>query len=141
MSHRKVKKKREVKMDFGKYATVDNVTYEFEKDPEMKWVFRPVTTADEIEMQRWIAKKSKADEAPSMLEVAHKQLSIVSQSAVIPGCGLENGGSRVQFEELLNAMPLEMMGELWQALGEVSPLWGPPRPAASRPATNQMSEV
>jgi len=119
-------------MNFGKYAVVDNVTYNFQEEPDFTWTFRPATVADEIEMQRWIADRTNKGEAPTWAEIAHKQISMVSVSANIPDAGLENGGSRNQFEELVKQLPIEMLGELWQALGEVNPLWGPPRPRRSQ---------
>lgn len=115
-------------MDFGKYAVIDNVTYNFEKEPELWWKFRPATVADEMEMQRWISNGSKQNIQPTWVDVAYKQIAMVSVATNIPGAGLEEGGSAIQFEELLKSAPIEMFGELWAALGDVNPLWGPPRP-------------
>lgn len=115
-------------VDFGKYAVLDNPEYTFRRDESLKWKFRPTTAEDEIEIQRWIQEQADKKIEPTWVEIAMKQLSIMSVSTNIPGAGLEEGGSRVQFEELLRQIPLDMFGELWIALGEINPLWGPPRP-------------
>jgi hypothetical protein len=125
-------------VDFGKYAVVDNVKYSFQLAPEMWWEFRPATVGDEMEMQRWIAVATKREAAPTWIEVAHKQIAIVSVKTNIVDAGLEEGGSTAKFEELLRQMPIEMLGELWTALGDVNPLWGPPRPRT--PAPNETAE-
>jgi len=120
-------------MLFGKYAVVDNVKHNFEEEPEWFWEFRPASVADELEVQRWLQKESKKEFKPGWLDMAVKQIALCSVKTNIPEAGLEEGGKLTQFEELLKQMPMDMLSELWVALGEVNPLWGPPRPQKSDP--------
>lgn len=124
-------------MDFGNYAVIDSVKHPFEKEPDWFWKFRPATVGDEMEMQRWINANAKRESPPTWIEVAVKQIALTSEATNIPGAQLEDGGKVVQFEELCKIMPIDMLGELWTALGEVNPLWGPPRP----PESSETSEA
>jgi len=120
-------------MLFGNYAIVDNVPYTFEKEPTWAWEFRPATVADELELQRWLQREGRQEIKPTWIDIAIQQIALLSVKTTLPGAGLEAGGSPAQFEQLLKQMPTDMMGELWVALGERNPLWGPPRPPQSDP--------
>ena len=128
-------------IQFGKYAVIDPVVYNFKDEPEMWLKFRPVTVADVLEYQRWLQKRYDAKDDPQWIEVAVQEVSTCAVATNIPGAGLEGGGSKAQFEELLMTMPPAMLSELWVKVAEVNPLWGPPRPQASQPTSEAESSA
>jgi len=127
-------------MLFGNYAVLDSVKHTFEKEPDWYWEFRPATVNDELDLARWMQIRNKKEFKPTMLEIAIKQVGMVSTKTNIPGAGLEKGGSAEQFEELLKQMPTDLMWEIWEALGAVNPLWGPPRPQQPETETENPTE-
>lgn len=112
-------------MNFGKYAILSKSRHTFEKESEWYWDFRPVSSGDELELLRFLSQNENA----TWIEIAWKELSLSFGGTNIPG---EDGkpilGEKAtpeQVYEVVKKMPMEMVVELWKALGEVHPLWGP----------------
>jgi hypothetical protein len=113
---------------FGKYAILSNSRHVMEKEPEWWWDFRPTTSRDELELLRFLENTPDA----SWIDVAWKELSLSFGGTNITD---ENGqpilppdATPDQVMGVLKEMPLEMVVEIWKALGEVHPLWGPKLP-------------
>jgi hypothetical protein len=115
-------------MNFGKYAVLDNLVYQFEKEPDWHWTFRPVSTADMLAYQRFHAQFSERERVPEWTEIAIEEIALSSASTDIPDTNLGKGGTVDDFRKLLLEMPPAMVGELWSYVGEVTPFMGPPRP-------------
>lgn len=127
-------------VDFGKYAVIDPVTYNFQDEPDFWWKIKPITSADEMDLQRWRLQRNKANNPITWIEGAIREISLCAHSTNLPGAGLEDGGSVSQFEELIKQMPPSMLGEIWVAVGEANPLWGPPRPPSQQQTSPEEQE-
>jgi len=132
-------------MFFGKYAVLDSPTYYFEKEPDWYWKFRPATSVDAIAKARWYDDKSvpATDEngepiklLPIWFERAIHELAVLFDGTNIPldpEKPVEDGGkpildpkaSLTEREKVIGGMPPDMLGELWVALGDAVPFWGP----------------
>ena len=113
-------------MNFGKYAILDKSTHTFELMPEWSWTFKPTNSEDELAIAKFITVQN-----PTWLEIAWRELALSFGSTTIPVSEtdpklvLEPGATVEQVEAVLKKMPLAMVQELWKALGEANPLWGP----------------
>lgn len=122
--------------DFGPYAILDNVTHHFEKKPEWTWTFKPVTSRDEYQMAKFMREHSRIVDGrfvpPDWITIAWRELAVTFGGTTIPGPDgnpiLHPDATVEQVEEVLKEMPLPMLKELWTALGEVNPTWGPAKP-------------
>mgnify|MGYP001056892004 CR=1 FL=1 len=132
-------------MKFGKYAVVQPVTYTFKEEPDWTWTFKPPTAKDELELQafvtqgRTITENGRTETRPvTPMEMTFEELALTFGSTTIPEYKQENGewvatdkpilkdnASPAAVKKVLSEMPTEMVLELWQALGEHVPNWGP----------------
>lgn len=126
-------------MNFGQYAVLEPFTYHFRKMPDWTWRFRAPTSGDELKMLQFMNRSQLQPErgltAPSWLEMAHREISLTFAGTLIPMIEaepVENGGKPLiaeglsveKIELILQAMPHEMIMEIWQAMGEHVPGWG-----------------
>jgi hypothetical protein len=132
-------------MKFGNYAILDDITYHFEKEPDWYWKFKAPTAKDELKLQRFLFRQrtrvkdgvQETMQATSM-EVVFRQLSLTFGGTNIPKYVKKEGewvetdqyilypdNSIEKIEEVLGEMPTNLVQELWNALGEHVPNWGP----------------
>lgn len=127
-------------MNFGNYALTEPVEYRFEKEPEWLWMIKPVTARDELEMSRFVALASKRETPLTWLESAIHEIAICFAGTNILGEDgepiLKENARITAVEDVLKDMPIEMVTELWRAVGEANPLWGPPKPRQAETDTS-----
>ena len=132
------------KHQFGKYAVIRPITYHFEKEPDWYWIFKPPTTRDELDLQKFMFQKrthrtaSGVEELPAtFMEVVMRQLALTFDGTNIPKYEeidgelqetgkpiLDKDASTEEVEAVLGEMPTDLTQELWKALGEHVPNWG-----------------
>ena len=125
-------------MNFGNYAIIDNVKHYLEKEPNWYWEVRPPTVKDEISLARFI----RNDDQPVgkfTIQIAAREVALTFASTNIPlddEKPVEDGGKPIlksgatveEIETVLETMPADMLFELWRAVGDAVPLWGPAKP-------------
>ncbi len=126
---------------FGQYAIVGNVEHRFKKDPQKTWTFRPSTSKDELHMTVFATTQNQSvvegvtlTRYPNRVEIMWREIALLTVSSNIPTQEIVQGVPPVYLPEkpkvsdveaLLAQMPNEMVTELWAALGESNPGWGP----------------
>ncbi len=127
-------------LNFGKYAILKPVEHTFEKEPGWKWHIKPVTTGEELAISQFLNTErvavlpdgSRIGRPATNLEVACREIALCFASTNIPGDNgepiLQAGASVDEIEAVLRQMPNEMVKELWDAVGEAIPGWGPMKP-------------
>ncbi len=135
------------KKNFGKYAIIDPVKHDFEKEPQWWWKIKPPTSGDELAMSKYLVQARvevgidgvRREYPPTNTEIMHRELALTFAGTNIPAEDdqpVEDGGepfikadmSIEQIEARLRQMPHEMCVELWYAVAEACPGWGPIRP-------------
>jgi len=131
-------------LQFGNYAIITPITYHFEKEPEWYWIFKPPTARNELDLQKFMFQKrtrrtaNGVEELPAtFMEVVMRQLALTFGGTNIPNYKevdgewipieepiLKEGDRPEKIEEVLGAMPTDLVQELWEALGEHVPNWG-----------------
>jgi hypothetical protein len=126
-------------MDFGQYTILENLEYEFQKMPDWYWIIKAPTSGDELTITRFInqgrvtagADGVSRDAPPSWLEVAYREIALTFAGTNIPisetndnPC-LKPNASVADVEKVLKAMPQEMVMEIWEAVRDHVPGWGP----------------
>ena len=132
-------------MKFGKYALISAYTYTLEEEPDWQWVFKPPTANDELQLQafmvqhRTITENGRTENIPAtVMEICLEELALTFGGTTIPKFKevdgewvatdspiLEENASKSQVKKVLGEMPTAMVLELWKALGEHVPNWGP----------------
>jgi hypothetical protein len=125
--------------NFGKYAVIDPVTHTFEKEPGWWWKIKAPTAADELAVSRVLSRDQTRVEADgtrttlltTTMEVALREVAVTFAGTNIPASEtdptpiLRTGASWEEVEAILKQMPREMLVEIWIAVGEAVPGWGP----------------
>ncbi|OHD20492.1 MAG: hypothetical protein A2Y38_06810 [Spirochaetes bacterium GWB1_59_5] len=133
----------ERKVNFGAYAILEPVKYQFAKMPEWYWVIEPPTSRDELQMAKFYnapqitigpAGTSRPG-LPTWIETAHREIALTFGGTNIPlaDVAVEDGGEPLvkvgmsvdEIEAILGAMPQEIVSEIWAAIGAIVPTWGP----------------
>lgn len=132
-------------MKFGNYAVIQPITYNFKKEPEWYWKFKPPTARDELKLQQFLFHRRTRvvdgvqEQLPATsMEVVFRQLALTFGGTNIPRYEHKDGewvmtdqpilqtdDSVEKIEAVLGEMPTELVWELWEALGEHVPNWGP----------------
>jgi hypothetical protein len=124
---------------FGKYAILSEVTHKFEKEPDWYWKIKPATSMDELQVAKLLstekftisADAERVNLRPTTLEIAVREIAVlfggtnIPTSETDPAPILKVGDSLDRIESVLLRMPREMVQEIWAALGECTPNWGP----------------
>lgn len=130
---------------FGKYAVIRPYTYNFELEPDWYWNFKPPTARDELDLQRFLFQKRTrtvagvSEQLPATsMEVVFQQLALTFGGTNIPTYKevegewqetetpiLQKNDDVEKIKKALGGMPTELVLELWEALGEHIPNWGP----------------
>lgn len=142
--------------DFGKYAIMDLVEHPFEKEPEWVWKIKPPTSGDELAMSKFLvqnrvevdASGTRREFPPTYTEIAYREIALCFGGTTIPkggksGKSIEDGGepvlnenARVELiEATLRKMPHAMVMEIWGAIADAVPGWGPQRPKGLKSPT------
>jgi len=138
-------------MNFGKYAILTSTRYTFEKEPTWYWEIKPVSSGMELERSKFLlhnrvvvdASGNRRELPPTWLEIAHREIALTFGGTNIPveDKPVEDGGkplveagtSTAEIEKVLRGMPQEMVWEIWTAVGQSYPEWGPANPNPTRP--------
>jgi hypothetical protein len=142
------------KKAFGKYAIVEPVKYSFKKEPDWYWLIKPPTAKDELAVSRILTTDRSKIEGdgtrttvlPTTLEVAIREVAVTFSGTNIrtsesdPTPILNQDASWEVVEAVLQEMPREMVIELWIAVGEAVPGWGPAK-RKPEPKTEQSEET
>ncbi len=129
-------------MDFGKYAIVENARYHLVNEPDWWWEFKPITAGDEVAMTIFIQKGRPEKDADGKVvyvplpyqSIAMREISLsfggtnIPQSANSDKPILTPSSTIDEIEAVLKQMPSELFKEIWGALGEAYPFWGPAKP-------------
>jgi hypothetical protein len=133
-------------MKFGNYAIVSEIKHEFTKEPDWWWIIKPPTGRDELEVSKLLSTdRTRMDEEgnrvsvmPTTLEIAIREISVTFGGTNIPTSEsdptpmLKKDASLAEVEQAVKEMPREMIFELWNAVGDAVPGWGPAKPKARK---------
>lgn len=132
-------------MNFGQYSVIDTPKYYLDKEPTWYWAFRPITSEDDLRLHRFVGEKNR-----TWLEVAWMELALAFGGTNIPAeegvpilgddLIIDPSDPEAKVTEkietvtsVLQAMPTQMVSELWSALGRANPLLGPVLPSTAPP--------
>ncbi len=142
--------------NFGNYAIIDNVEHHFEKEPEWVWKIKPPTSGDELAMSKFLVQNRveidpsgvRREFPPTYTEIAYREIALCFGGTTIPKGGkggkpVSEGGDPIlsdsarieQIEATLRRMPHEMVMEIWGAIADAVPGWGPQRPKGMKSPT------
>jgi hypothetical protein len=148
--------------DFGGYAIIDVVEHAFEKEPDWIWKIKPPNSGDELAMSKFLVQNrvevdssgTRREFPPTYTEIAYREIALCFGGTTIPrqgkkGKSVAEGGDPVlkddarveQIEAVLRKMPHEMVMEIWGAIADCIPTWGPQRPKASAKPTGSTSQT
>ena len=124
-------------MSFGKYAILTDVEHTFEKEPDWTWTIKPITMGAELAMAQFVARDrfvvfpdgARASRPITTQEISLREIALTFRSTNIPADNgdliLQNDASVDEVEAELMSMPPVMVLEIWKAVGEACPPWGP----------------
>ena len=132
-------------MNFGSYAILDNVKYVFKKEINWYWMIKPPTAADELAVIKLLTTDrtriefdgTRVSTLPNSLEIAVREIAVTFAGTNIPTSEtdptpiLSEKSTWDKVEAVVQQMPREMVMELWQAVGEAVPGWGPAKASKS----------
>jgi hypothetical protein len=115
--------------------------HQLEKEPGWSWTIKPPTANEDVEMARFM-NSGRVTAGPdgisrevvrTDIEVAIMEVVLTFGGTTIPADpGNPEGGpvlapdaSKADVEGVVRAMPTELLKELWGAVGEAVPGWGP----------------
>ncbi len=122
---------------YGSYAFISPVVYHFEREPEFTWTIKPITSGDELALSQFLSGDrivllpggARVSHPAVNLEVAHREIALSFAGTNILGDDdkpiLVAGATPEEIEAVLKKMPHEMVLELWVAVGDAVPSWGP----------------
>ena len=134
------KKESEKKINFGGYAVLEGIEYNFEKMPDLWWKIDPITSGMELARSKFLYHNrviegldgARYEQPPSPMEVAYREIALTfggtnmkfeDDSEVLP-----NDAGVFQVEAVLEKLPQEIVMELWKEIGRLFPKWGPVDP-------------
>ncbi len=147
--------------DFGRYAIIDVVEHHFEKEPDWVWKIKPPTSGDELAMSKFLVQNrveigpdgTRREFPPTYTEIAYREIALCFGGTSIPAGGkkgksLEDGGKPILddsakidlIEAVLRKMPHPMVMEIWGAIADAVPGWGPQRPKGMKSQTQESGE-
>ncbi len=123
---------------FEEYAVIDPILHKFEKKPEWTWTIKPPTGKEEVALARFMATGRVVMEGDkrivyswSPLEIAYREIALlfggtnVPKSAEDPDPILTEKSSVQEIERFLQSIPVDAVMEIWKAIGDAVPFWGP----------------
>jgi len=130
-------------INWGKYALISETKHNFKEEPEWWWAIKPVTSGMEIEYAKFL----NASENLIGIEIAHRQIALTFGRTNIPRGDkpdepiLKEGATVDQVETMLNAMPPDMVMEIWNAVGDAYPFWGPAKRIEQSLSEDELEEI
>lgn len=135
-----------MKATFGKYAIIDPVKHVFEQEPAWYWMIKPPDAAAELAVARVLVTDrsrletdgTRVSEVTTTLEIAIKEVAVtfggtnIPISETDPTPMIAEGASLAAVEAVVSRMPRAMVIEIWNAVGNACPGWGPAKPRAAR---------
>ncbi len=127
-------------MNFGKYAILKPVTINLKLEPEWTWSIKPITTGEELQLSQFLNTErvavlndgTRIGRPATNLEVACREIALSFAGTNIPGEDakpiLSKDATIDEVEAVLKSMPHDLVMELWEAVGEAVPTWGPAKP-------------
>ncbi len=129
-------------MNFGKYAILGSITHHFELEPEWTWTIKPITSGMELERSKFMLHNrvvadvngNRRELPPTWLEVAYREIALTFGGTNVPKDEdkstplLGTDAPIPEIEACLRQMPQEMVEEIWKAIGQAFPKWGPADP-------------
>lgn len=134
-------------MNFGNYALLTPVAHAFEKEPTWTWTFKPIDMGAELTMSQFVARDrfvifqdgARAPRPITTEEIAMREIALLFGGTTVPKDStkpvaeggepiLNDDATVVEIEAVLASMPPKMVSEIWKALGESCPPWGPALP-------------
>jgi len=124
-------------MKFGQYAILEDVVHTFEKEPGWTWTIKPVTMQADTAMAQFmsaertivLADGTRLLRPATTQDIAMREIALTFRSTTIPGDDgkpmLPEGASIAEIEAVLMQMPVALVNEIWRAVGEACPPWGP----------------
>lgn len=136
-----------MKNAFGKYAVIDAVTHNFEQEPDLWWKINPPTSGDELAISKYLvsgrvvtdADGERREYPPTSTEIMHREVALLFGGTNIPldpdkpvaegGAPYIDAKMAVEIiEAKIRDMPHKMVIEIWEAIADAVPGWGPMRP-------------
>jgi hypothetical protein len=126
-------------MNFGQYAILEPLEYFFKKEPEWTWLVKAPTSGDELLISRFLNQgkvtaglNGVSREAPkTWLEIAYREIALTFAGTSIPVSDedptpiLKTTASVMEVEKMLTNFPQAMVQEIWEAVRDHVPGWGP----------------
>ena len=144
-------------MNFGKYSVVDSLEHHFELEPEWYWRIRPATSGDDLVMAKYYVENSRSvfidgkrvEQPPLWMEVMYREIAQLFDGTNIPKDPKKPNvpildlkkASVSDIEAVLADMPETMVEEIWKAIGEINPFWGPRLYQSGIPTPSQSEEA
>lgn len=133
---------------WGDYIILTNTRHTLAQLPEFYWDIAPVTSRDEINAERELQKRTKFEPDPAggppfFIPPVQTDVAVVEIAASFAGCkmpgsvgGIAPPSKGASFADVLTYvedLPYSVVQELWKAVGEVNPTWGPRKVGQSTP--------
>lgn len=132
-------------MNFGNYAIISDIEHRFKKEPDWTWTIKPPTSGAEFEINRFLVQGRtqvgpdgiQREFPPTFTEIAYREIALLFGGTNIPEGGKGSASEKpilkptatvAQVEAVLRDMPHEMVMEIWGAIADAVPGWGPRRP-------------
>lgn len=131
---------------FEKYAIVDQVVHDLDEYPDWSWTIKPITSKEELAMSKFLAHRrvllergQRVELPPTWLETAFREIALSFGGTTIPkdeDSPVSEGGepllkpdaSVAEIERVLGTFPRALLMEIWRAVGDAYPYWGPVTP-------------
>jgi hypothetical protein len=131
---------------FEKYAVIDPIVHKFEKEPDWTWTIKPPTGKEEVALARFLATGRVVFEGDkrivypwSPLEIAYREIALLFGGTTVPKSAedsapvLTEKSSVSEIERFLQSIPVDAVMEIWKAIGDAVPFWGPAKPQENGP--------
>ena len=142
-------------MNFGNYAILGPVEHTFEKEPTWTWTIKPIDMGAELAMSQFMARDrfvvfpdgARALRQITTEEIAMREIALTFGGTTIPAVReavdtevkkqatrtsgallLPEDATIAAVEGVLCSMPPAMVKEIWEAVGQACPPWGPQLP-------------
>ena len=128
-------------MKFGSYAILDNRRHVLKDEDKWWWDIKSPTVKDEGKLATFYSQ----NESPMLVDVAALEVALSFGETNIPG---DNGKPILSPDDsyddvlaVVESMPTALMYELWEAVGQAIPFWGPLKPGDTDPKADGDQDV
>jgi hypothetical protein len=134
--------------NFGKYGFVGETKHMFDEEPQWYWLIKSITAGMELENSKFLAHRrlvmgpdGRTELPPTAMEVAFHEIALTFGGTNIPlddSKPVEEGGEPIipkdasmdVIMKALGTFPRAILMEIWRAIGQSYPFWGPTDPNA-----------